>query len=275
MVAPVRGPGAEYARVRLGVDDPKIGLLSNGEEPGKGDELRKAAHELLGDVPGFVGNVEGRDFMQPGVDVIVTDGFTGNVALKSIEGAIRATAKLVFDALAAPGLESAASEVMPHLLEAADPDRSRPRGRRGAARGRRRVRGVARVVGRDRGRELDCSRRRMCGAARRRIARRRPCNMPAETHVESTPIGPDEVFGLIRERLSEILEIDEAKITLDSSFSDDLDADSLALIELVEALEQELGERTVGFSIDDDDLGDLRTVRDAADYVVARLGQSG
>jgi acyl carrier protein len=99
--------------------------------------------------------------------------------------------------------------------------------------------------------------------------------MPAETHVESTPIGPDEVFGLIRERLSEILEIDEAKITLDSSFSDDLDADSLALIELVEALEQELGERTVGFSIDDDDLGDLRTVRDATDYVVARLGQSG
>jgi glycerol-3-phosphate acyltransferase PlsX len=118
--------GREYARVRLGVDDPKIGLLSNGEEPGKGDELRKRAHELLGDVPGFVGNVEGRDFMQPGVDVIVADGFTGNVALKSIEGAIRATAKLVFDALAAPGLESASSEVMPHLLEAAtqiDPDR--------------------------------------------------------------------------------------------------------------------------------------------------------
>jgi acyl carrier protein len=99
--------------------------------------------------------------------------------------------------------------------------------------------------------------------------------MPAETHVETGPIGPDEVFGMIRERLSEILEIDEATITLDSSFSADLDADSLALIELVEALEQELGERTVGFSIDDDDLGDLHTVRDAVDYVVARLGRAG
>ena len=99
--------------------------------------------------------------------------------------------------------------------------------------------------------------------------------MPAETHVESGPIGPDEVFGLIRERLSEILEIDEAAILLDSSFSGDLDADSLALIELVEALEQDLGERTVGFSIDDDDLADLHTVRDAVDYVVARLAQSG
>jgi acyl carrier protein len=99
--------------------------------------------------------------------------------------------------------------------------------------------------------------------------------VPAETHVESGPIGPEEVERILRERLAEILEIEEARITLDSSFVDDLGADSLALIELVEALEDELGERTVGFSIDDEDLGDLRTVRDAVDYVVARLGGSG
>jgi len=98
--------------------------------------------------------------------------------------------------------------------------------------------------------------------------------MPAETHVAGGPIGPDEVFRMIRDRLAEILEIDETGITLDSSFSDDLDADSLALIELVEALEEELGERTVGFSIDDEDLGDLRTVRDAVDYVAHRLAQT-
>ena len=60
-------------------------------------------------------------------------------------------------------------------------------------------------------------------------------------------------------------------ITMDSDFAADLDADSLALIELVEALEEELGERTVGFSIDDEDLGDLKTVRDAVDYVIHRL----
>jgi acyl carrier protein len=99
--------------------------------------------------------------------------------------------------------------------------------------------------------------------------------MPAETHVERSPIGPDEVFKMIRDRLAEILEIDEQVITLDANFADDLDADSLALIELVEALEEELGERTVGFTIDDDDLGDLRTVRDAVDYVVHRLEQDG
>jgi acyl carrier protein len=97
--------------------------------------------------------------------------------------------------------------------------------------------------------------------------------MPAETHVAQGPIGPDEVYRILRERLAEILEIDEDRIKLQSSFTEDLDADSLALIELVEALEEELGERTVGFTIDDEDLGDLHTVQEAVDYVVARLGR--
>ena len=94
-----RSMGREYARCRLGVDEPRIGLLSNGEEAGKGDDLRKAVYPLLESMPGFIGNVEGRDFMHDTVDVIVTDGFTGNVALKTVEGAIRGTARLVFDAL--------------------------------------------------------------------------------------------------------------------------------------------------------------------------------
>jgi acyl carrier protein len=95
--------------------------------------------------------------------------------------------------------------------------------------------------------------------------------MPAETHLGRTPIGPDEVLTLVRERLAAILEIDEDRVTLDARFADDLDADSLALIELVEELEEELGERTVGFRVDDEDLVDLHTVREAVDYIVARL----
>jgi acyl carrier protein len=98
--------------------------------------------------------------------------------------------------------------------------------------------------------------------------------VPAETHVEKGPLGREEVFGLIRDQLADILEIDPARITESSAFVEDLDADSLALIELVEALEDELGERTVGFRIDDEDLESLKTVRDAVDYVVARLGAS-
>lgn len=85
------------------------------------------------------------------------------------------------------------------------------------------------------------------------------------------PLGGDEVFRIIRERLADILEIDESRITLEASFSDDLSADSLALIELVEALEAEVAERASDFRIEDEDLADLRTVRDAVDYVVERV----
>lgn len=95
--------------------------------------------------------------------------------------------------------------------------------------------------------------------------------MPAETHTEGGPMGRDEVLALIRDRLADILEIDADSISEGDSFVDDLDADSLALIELVEALEEEIGERSVGFRIDDEDLEDLKSVRDAVDYVVAKL----
>jgi acyl carrier protein len=97
--------------------------------------------------------------------------------------------------------------------------------------------------------------------------------VPAETHVEQGPLGRDEIFELIRDRLADILEIDPSTISEGQSFADDLDADSLALIELVEAIEEELAERTVGFRIDDEDLEDLKTVRDAVDYVHGRVGQ--
>jgi acyl carrier protein len=86
------------------------------------------------------------------------------------------------------------------------------------------------------------------------------------------PVEADEVFRIIRERLADILEIEESRITMEASFTEDLSADSLALIELVEAIEQELEDRASGFRIEDEDLAELRTVRDAVDYVVERVG---
>jgi len=86
------------------------------------------------------------------------------------------------------------------------------------------------------------------------------------------PVDADEVFRIIRERLADILEIEESRITLEASFAEDLSADSLALIELVEAIEQELEDRAAGFRIEDEDLAELRTVRDAVDYVIERVG---
>ena len=88
----------------------------------------------------------------------------------------------------------------------------------------------------------------------------------------SGSISRDDVLGIVRNRLAEILEIEPAGIGEGDSFQDDLDDDSLALIELVEAIEEELGERSIEIRIEDDDLEDLKTVRDAVDYVVGRLG---
>jgi phosphate acyltransferase len=119
--------GRTYAQVRLGIEEPTVGLLSNGEEPGKGDELRKQAFAALSGLPWFVGNVEGRDLMTGRPDVIVTDGFTGNVALKTIEGALKAAAGLVFTVLdSTPEAKEAGKVVAPMLLQGVtdylDPD---------------------------------------------------------------------------------------------------------------------------------------------------------
>lgn len=79
--------GAAYAKIVLDADEPRIALLNIGEEPTKGSQLAIEAHALMSEVvPGFIGNVEGRDIPEGVADVIVTDGFTGNVALKLLEG---------------------------------------------------------------------------------------------------------------------------------------------------------------------------------------------
>ena len=80
--------GSIYAEQVYGVQDPKVGLLSIGEEPSKGNELSLAAYALLEEAPlNFVGNIEGRHILSESVDVVACDGFSGNVALKTLEGA--------------------------------------------------------------------------------------------------------------------------------------------------------------------------------------------
>ena len=76
-----------YADRVLGISQPRVGVLSNGEEESKGNELTRAASEQLGATAlNYIGYVEGRDIFNGKVDVIVCDGFTGNIALKSMEG---------------------------------------------------------------------------------------------------------------------------------------------------------------------------------------------
>ncbi len=114
--------GAVYGRVGCGIERPRVGLLSIGEEETKGNALVKEAHPLLADFDWgrigaeFIGNVEGRDVMTSDVDVIVADGFTGNVVLKTLEGGIKAVIAALLDAFgSSPEAAEAAEKLLPTL----------------------------------------------------------------------------------------------------------------------------------------------------------------
>ncbi len=98
--------GVAYAQTAYGIAEPRVGLLTIGAEPGKGNKLARRAYELLdtdpphGGLPiSFAGNVEGGDLLTGKVDVVVTDGFTGNVALKTLEGTASFVANQLREAL--------------------------------------------------------------------------------------------------------------------------------------------------------------------------------
>jgi glycerol-3-phosphate acyltransferase PlsX len=120
--------GAAYVSARYGVEAPRVALLSIGEEKSKGTPLVKEVHELLDQAPdiAFVGNVEGRDLLHLAADVVVTDGFTGNVALKTLEGSLRFFMDTMLEVFAVDDEAKQAAEVMlPRLAPVAaqfDPD---------------------------------------------------------------------------------------------------------------------------------------------------------
>ena len=109
--------GSVAAEVLLGTKEPRVGLLNIGEEKGKGRDLEKEAYDLLEQAPiRFVGNVEGRDVAADKSDVIVTDGFTGNIFLKTMEGAAKVMVRYSLEAISA--LDAEVQEaVLPALGE--------------------------------------------------------------------------------------------------------------------------------------------------------------
>ncbi|HKY65514.1 MAG TPA: phosphate acyltransferase PlsX, partial [Acidimicrobiales bacterium] len=123
--------GAVFSRERYGIAEPRVGLLSIGEEATKGNPLVKETHKLLAEPAAlalaggrFVGNVEGRDIMTDEVDVVVTDGFTGNVALKTLEGGMKALVRAVLDGLSATEVADPALEALLPLYATLDPDQT-------------------------------------------------------------------------------------------------------------------------------------------------------
>ncbi|MDE0267419.1 MAG: phosphate acyltransferase PlsX [Acidimicrobiaceae bacterium] len=125
--------GVIYARDRFNIECPRVGLLSIGEEEGKGNPFVKEAYELLNDQrwthdvhAEWVGNVEGNNIMSTDVDVVVTDGFTGNITLKVLEGTfrelIRRFAKAIDDAKTGKATDSAVDGVVDGLTQELHPD---------------------------------------------------------------------------------------------------------------------------------------------------------
>jgi phosphate acyltransferase len=118
--------GWALAVERFGITDPRVGLLSIGEEASKGNAVVKEAHGLLqsgaaGPDVRFVGNVEGRDVMTDRVDVVVTDGFTGNIVLKTLEGGVKTVVTGILNALtSSEEVKEAAKVVVPALTPLAD-----------------------------------------------------------------------------------------------------------------------------------------------------------
>ena len=106
--------GSAFSRIRYGIEKPQVGLLSIGEEAEKGNQITKAAHVLLKDDTSidFIGNVEGRDILDGAVDVVVADGFTGNVALKTIEGTIKFLVNQIISILLADGVGEVGKEAL-------------------------------------------------------------------------------------------------------------------------------------------------------------------
>lgn len=111
--------GSALSEVYQHIETPKIGLLNVGEEASKGRDIEKAAHRLLASSAAinFVGNVEGRDIATAKADVIVTDGFTGNVLLKTSEGAGKVIQTMILEVLAKPEYQDLMQGLMPAFLE--------------------------------------------------------------------------------------------------------------------------------------------------------------
>lgn len=110
--------GAALARTHYGVTKPTVGLLNIGSEPGKGRVLEKEAYALLEALPhvNFIGNVEGTDLAEARANVIVCDGYTGNILLKTAEGVARMVLRLTMEAVSAPEYAEAVQQLAPAVL---------------------------------------------------------------------------------------------------------------------------------------------------------------
>ena len=271
--------GAALAQVVLGIERPRVGLLSIGEEETKGTPLVIEAHAALrdrlaeGDTFDFVGNVEGNEVPAGKADVVVTDGFTGNVALKLMEGVSEEMLRQIRDVATSSRRAKAGGMLLrPALLEfreVIDPESAGGAYLLGLRRlgvvphGRFSRRGIAQAI-------LLAAR-----AVDGDVVGRTHAALEAAARAAAAPavrialygclaMTREEVFSLIQSHLADELEVDPARIDESTRFKDDLEADSLDLYTLVQELED-----SYGVKMSDEQAARILSVGQAVDFVVA------
>ena len=293
--------GSAFAQAVMRIDRPRVALLSNGEEPAKGTPELVTVHEQLAGEAGtglnFVGNIEGTQVTDGAADVVVMDGFTGNITLKLIEGVSGRTLRAIRDAamssprgklggwLLAPAVRRLREEIDPegqggaYMLGLRQLGRRRSRalhppgvrpGDRGRRAGRRAGRDQRHAGGADGG-------GRAAHAAARGSRGRQWLGDPAACQrlvrgggYGVRPMTREQVFSLIRAHLADELEIDPGSIEEATRFREDLEADSLDLYTLVQELEDSYGVR-----ISDEEAAKILTVGQAVEFVLASGAADG
>ena len=260
----------------LGVERPRVALLSVGEEAKKGTPTVVDAHAALAaaERDRLRGNVEGRDLLGGAADVIVTDGFTGNVALKTMEGTAKRGRRAVGDAARSNPLAAVGGLLLRPALgglrREMDPDTAGGAILLG-------LRGVAVVGHGSSGPRGSPTPMRLAARAVEERAVERTAELLERSGATRDPpcvigriramsLNRDEVMAKVREHLATELEVDAGEIRDATRFSDDLDADSLDLYELVMELED-----TYGITVSEEEAAEIETVGDAVDFVIARL----
>ena len=271
--------GAALAQVVLGIERPRVGLLSIGEEASKGTPLVVEAHAALrdrlaeGDTFDFVGNVEGNEVPAGKADVVVTDGFTGNVALKLMEGVSEEMLRQIRDVATSSRRAKAGGMLLrPALLEfreVIDPESAGGAYLLGLRRlgvvphGRFSRRGIAQaILLAARAVEGDVVGRTHAALGRRARAAAGPAVRIAL--YGCLAMTREEVFSLIQSYLADELEVDPARIDESTRFKEDLEADSLDLYTLVQELED-----SYGVKMSDEEAARILSVGQAVDFVVA------